>query len=511
SETKHETKTTLVSNGIKDETSSQQVLSNVNLNSAILILILVVTLTNFLCLQRIESNHISTLEESSVVKDDINERRSKPKVWIQGQKMELGYLKHVFEVFERVGYHRVNGSVEDWDVLWAHEYPFTKGFFKTLKAHQKVNHFPGSGFITNKVQLATSDLRGIPKAFNLPKGKEKFLIYAKENPALLWVQKSKNHRGVKVGNTSDIDLDRAGTFVQQFIQNPLLIDGKKFDVGIYVILTSIKPLRVYKYNSDMLFRFCAKKYEPFNAEDIDSYVVGDDYTPIWEMPSLRKYFVDLNMNMKQSFEAYMRSIGKDAELVWRQIDESITSVYVAKETQMSHLSLAFNTTRHFFELVRFDYLIDENLNVYLMEVNMSPNLSSLHFAPNKLLYEQVIFNLLSLVGLTRTLDFHTWATYPSSLWNMRISNKDLSVHEAICASDECHLSCRSDKCKVCLYCMDSETIVILKEASLEHFSRWNCKRLIPSTDENAQHPSGTINELHRLWFVGKCLHDEQWC
>lgn len=34
-----------------------------------------------------------------------------------------------------------------------------------------------------------------------------------------------------------------------------------------------------------------------------------------------------------------------------------------------------------------------------MEANMSPNLSSAHFLPNTLLYEQVIFNLFNLIGI----------------------------------------------------------------------------------------------------------------
>lgn len=52
--------------------------------------------------------------------------------------------------------------------------------------------------------------------------------------------------------------------------------------------------------------------------------------------------------------------------------------------------------RHFFELVRFDFVIDDNLRVWLMEVNLSPNLSSDHFPENRFMYEQV----------SRT-DFHT--------------------------------------------------------------------------------------------------------
>ena len=41
----------------------------------------------------------------------------------------------------------------------------------------QVNHFPGTGYITNKVSLATSDMPHIPMAFHLPKDKDKFLKY----------------------------------------------------------------------------------------------------------------------------------------------------------------------------------------------------------------------------------------------------------------------------------------------------------------------------------------------
>ena len=51
-------------------------------------------------------------------------------------------------------------------------------------------------------------------------------------------------------------------------------------------------------------------------------------------------------------------------------------------------------------MVRFDFALDEDLNVYLMEANMSPNLSSSHYPPNRLLYEQVTNAYLSLWSLT---------------------------------------------------------------------------------------------------------------
>lgn len=54
-------------------------------------------------------------------------------------------------------------------------------------------------------------------------------------------------------------------------------------------------------------------------------------------------------------------------------------------------------------MMRFDFVVDEELNVFLMEANMSPNLSSAHFAKNQLLFEQVIYNLFSLTGIATEL------------------------------------------------------------------------------------------------------------
>jgi len=50
-------------------------------------------------------------------------------------------------------------------------------------------------------------------------------------------------------------------------------------------------------------------------------------------------------------------------------------------------------------MVRFDFVFDSKLNIFLMEVNMSPNLSSAHFSANALLYEQVLFNTLHVAGI----------------------------------------------------------------------------------------------------------------
>ena len=66
--------------------------------------------------------------------------------------------------------------------------------------------------------------------------------------------------------------DRKDKFLiaSHYIANPLLIDGLKFDMRIYVALTSVDPLRIYMYE-DGLTRFATTSYKsPSQACDINN-------------------------------------------------------------------------------------------------------------------------------------------------------------------------------------------------------------------------------------------------
>jgi tubulin polyglutamylase TTLL1 len=47
--------------------------------------------------------------------------------------------------------------------------------------------------------------------------------------------------------------------ISRYLDNPMLIGGKKFDLRIYVLVTSYRPLRVYQYVHGFA-RFCNAKY-----------------------------------------------------------------------------------------------------------------------------------------------------------------------------------------------------------------------------------------------------------
>lgn len=294
----------------------------------------------------------------------------KPKYVLYNVHGRKDHLKHVEIVLRRFGYQETvfNASSTDWSIMWAHDYPYnaikTIDFKNGLKPCQRVNHIPGCGYITNKVDLSTTRLKYIPRAFKLPQQKKDLLQYANEHENKMFVHKHNQHRHIRVRRLEEINFDDSENFVQEYIGNPLLVDGYKFDIGVYSIITSIDPLRVHYYSGDILFRFCPVKYYPFDPDNVDKYIVGDDYLPIWKVPSLSQYYNKQKHGMRDSFNLYMKSQGRNPERIWTQIEESIRLMMYDKEKQLVDVLKRYKDKRNFFELMRIDFIVDDDLNVF---------------------------------------------------------------------------------------------------------------------------------------------------
>lgn len=228
----------------------------------------------------------------------------------------------------------------DWDILWCYQFhvlqylPFN---WSSLKFYQKINHFPGNHHITSKSLLGTeTDSKYIPRAFKDPQMLKK---YAENHPEKRFVMKNKSNRGVHLKKVSEMNFtdstDINGYFAQEFIEDPLLFNGHKFDFAVYVAITSIQPLRAYYYTKNMLMRFCAKKYDLSDPTDTDRYVVSDSKIPVWEFNGTKKYF-EFGYNTKDAFEGFFRGINVDVKDVWRKVENAIREILMLKEKNMIH-------------------------------------------------------------------------------------------------------------------------------------------------------------------------------
>jgi tubulin monoglycylase TTLL15 len=288
-------------------------------------------------------------------------------------------LRSVKRVMTRLGHEIVDGlETDDWDILWSIEYPFDDFSEKlqALKPHQRVNHFPGIGYLTNKKYMTTNNVHSfIPAAFEFPSMLPNLRIFVEQNPGKKFVQKNEANRGVKVVSLDDIDYTESNEFIQEFIENPLLVDGFAFDLGVYVLVTSLNPLRIYRFKEEVLLRFCPKLYHPFDPNDIDKYVIYESQQTIIEIPSLRRQVLELKKSFKSSFEFHLMTAGFNPADLWRQIDEAIVTLCLTNEQNILKATESFGKVGNFFELVRFDFIIDALFKVHLMEINMSPNLT----------------------------------------------------------------------------------------------------------------------------------------
>lgn len=449
-----------------------------------------------------------------------NELPVKPTYWIFGSGGE-GQWIHVKNVLHRLGFERVSQQEsETADLLWAHDYPFTKirSTIVNLQQHQKINHFPGCGFLTNKVDLATTRLKYIPPAFKLPQQKDEFKEYSSKHPEKTFVVKHHQHRHIKIKKIDEINLNDNLTFIQEYVDNPLLVDGFKFDIGVYVVITSIDPLRVYIYYGDILFRYCPHAYYPFDPTDVDKYIVGDDYLPTWEVPSLAKFYNTLGYGMKGSFDAYLKNQGKDPQIIWDQVEDAIRTAILSKESLMKDLMRRYKNYRNFFEMARFDLIVDADLKVYLMEANMSPNLSSAHFKQNFILYEQVIYHVLNLVGVGHYLKRESFEKLEHESEIMISTEKNIMVHGDVCGRPPCSESCAPVECQLCKSCLSQADIESLHIAYREHVNRGDTKRIFPKRIEKSDELENDYfkslsakNQMMVRWFHAKCQDDSNWC
>lgn len=60
-------------------------------------------------------------------------------------------------------------------------------------------------------------------------------------------------------------------------------------------------------------------------------MVGDDYMPTWEVPSLAHSYTKLGYGMRDAFDAYVRLQGQKPEVIWARVEDAIRLAVLAKE------------------------------------------------------------------------------------------------------------------------------------------------------------------------------------
>ena len=143
-----------------------------------------------------------------------------------------------------------------------------------LNKYQKINHFPNSVNLGRKDMFWENVFRmklKYPRQFDitphswiLPKQYAEYEKMRKQTMSetkyfILKPTASSCGKGIRVIQGNQKLQNREETIVSVYIDRPLLINNKKFDMRMYVLVTSYHPLRVYLYNEG-LARFATEEY-----------------------------------------------------------------------------------------------------------------------------------------------------------------------------------------------------------------------------------------------------------
>ena len=302
---------------------------------------------------------------------------------------------------------RARGWVEtesetDWDVAWVDKDWIRENFDgSNFGEHQRINHFRNHYELTRKDNLIKNLKRTqrqlvrdgldeeaaaydfFPGTYTLPADYGLFVEEYKTHPAsAIWIMKpvgSAQGKGIFLFNklsaisdwkrTADTSAQQAASYVvQRYIENPLLVGGKKFDLRLYVLVTSYQPLTVFMYRSGFA-RFSMFRYNTDISNLGDTFVHLTNAAVQKTAPGF-----DAGAGSKWPLHAFkLYLVGKFGA-------KATDACFAAVELLVIHSLLAVQKVimndKHCFEMYGYDILIDDQLKPWLIEVNASPSISA---------------------------------------------------------------------------------------------------------------------------------------
>lgn len=216
-------------------------------------------------------------------------------------------------------------------------------------------------------------------------------------------------KGIKVIAQKQEVKKKPGFVVSQYLSNPYLINGFKFDLRIYCLVTCYDPLKVYMFKEGLV-RFATQKYTN-NAKSVDKQYIhltnysvnkkNEEYVKSkgtqataqeedsetaskWNLAQLKRFF---------------DKTGVDYKAVMHRIKDVMVKTLISVEPHIYNtMSRCTKNKNICFELFGFDILLDHKLKPWLLEVNISPSLSS--SSPlDKKIKTVLLCDTLNLVGV----------------------------------------------------------------------------------------------------------------
>ncbi|XP_003385337.1 PREDICTED: protein polyglycylase TTLL10-like [Amphimedon queenslandica] len=266
------------------------------------------------------------------------------------------------------------------------------------EGEQMVNHFPNISILTTKIGLLESirsskrkllSLRLpvhqiIPETYRLDIQSEReefFKIYVEDE---LWICKptgANQGKGIFLVKSLQQVKDKLAfdeahcpvtrhptqRIIQRYIHNPLLIEGRKFDIRVYMLLIAGEKSIFAFYREGYIRLSCL----PYDDKSMDMTIhLTNQY-----IQKKHPLYTDVKEDTVWDFEKFQNYLSKNEKLPEDYIATTLTR-------QLRHLMFGcYHSVSHklerrvgYFELLGFDFMLDSNYHLWLIEVNINPAL-----------------------------------------------------------------------------------------------------------------------------------------
>ncbi|XP_059170579.1 uncharacterized protein LOC131952088 isoform X3 [Physella acuta] len=201
----------------------------------------------------------------------------------------------------------------------------------------------------------------ICKPTSLNQGKGIFLLRSRDE-----INQLLSERDAKSSWTRQVQM----RIVQRYIHNPLLIEGRKFDIRAYMFIASTVPFLVLFHNGYV--RLSCQKY---NQDDTNLTTHLTNQFVQKKDPTYKDNKEDTAWTMDKLNDYVNETVAKD-----RNIEKDW--VFGGLTKQMQRITLhCFNSVKHklqckvgYFDLYGMDFMVDADLKVWLIEINANPAL-----------------------------------------------------------------------------------------------------------------------------------------
>lgn len=336
-------------------------------------------------------------------------------------RFRCAFHNTIYDVLKARGFRETDAEL-DWDLFWCDKEWLHLVFDHIhLQPHQRINHFRNHYELTRKDLLAKNIKRAqrqaqrdglheeaqrfisctpttfvVPMEYSMfveefkkqqtngaiwimkPVGKSQgkgIFLFDKLSQIAAWRQAPKwlNERKAEEGNRRRTEEDEEKKeaepyVVQRYLSDPLLIGGKKFDLRLYVLVTSYVPMVVYMYRSGFA-RFSHTRFS-MDSATLSNAVVhltnvaiqkhSDNYDETrggkWDLHHLKQYLM--------------------AKEDPRKVDDLFVAIQDVVLSSLLSVQKVMIQDKHCFELYGYDIMISSDLRPWLLEVNASPSLSA---------------------------------------------------------------------------------------------------------------------------------------